>query len=79
MTNYSVPRTIINASREELIEIFSWAQEINQRAFLGFQSINEKIVEMSSMPITKSLISYNAIIVILLSYPGTKLGFRVEV
>lgn len=53
MTNYSVPKTIINASREQLIDIFSWAQEINQRAFLGFQSINEKIVEMSSMPITK--------------------------
>jgi hypothetical protein len=26
MTNYSIPRTIINASREELIEIFRWAQ-----------------------------------------------------
>jgi hypothetical protein len=26
MANYSVPRTIINASREELIEIFSWAK-----------------------------------------------------
>ena len=25
MTNYNIPRTVINASREELIEIFRWA------------------------------------------------------